>query len=225
MLKLHDKGKEVVNLQTALKRLMIYDGILSGIFNIEVETAVKFLQKENGLKDDGVVGPATWALIRSLNPLKYLVIHCSATREGQNITSTQIKNMHTLPVEKGGRGWSRVGYSDFILLDGTVENLRGYNDDMWVQANEITNGALGFNNVSRHICYAGGVMIDGKTPKDTRTQEQRFALENYVLDMISKYPHIQILGHNQVANKACPSFSVPVWLRSLGISEKNIYNG
>jgi hypothetical protein len=109
-----------------------------------------------------------------------------------------------------------------ILLDGKVENLVPYNDNHYVEPWEITNGVAGINNVSRHVVYVGGCDKDGK-PKDTRTAAQKKALENYVVAFILKHPGILVAGHNQFANKACPSFDVAGWLRSIGVLEKNIY--
>ena len=61
-----------------------------------------------------------------------------------------------------------------IHLDGKVERLVRNNEDMQVDAFEVTNGAKGYNAVARHIVYVGGVAADG-TPKDTRTEAQRNA--------------------------------------------------
>jgi len=158
----------------------------------------------------------------SENKLKYLVIHCTATQEGRELTADDIRKMHTSPPPKG-RGWKQVGYSDMIHLSGIVSNLVPYNDDDVVQPREVTNGALGLNGVARHVVYVGGVEKDGKTPKDTRTSKQLLALRNYVHHVISAHPHIEILGHNEVAAKACPCFSVPVWLKTIGVEDKNIY--
>ena len=110
-----------------------------------------------------------------------------------------------------------------IHLTGEVSNLVPYNNDDIVQPREITNGALGINGVTRHVVYVGGVERDGKTPKDTRTNAQLLALRNYVFHVLSARPNIKILGHNQVAAKACPSFDVPTWLRTIGVNEINIY--
>jgi N-acetylmuramoyl-L-alanine amidase len=157
-----------------------------------------------------------------MNKLKYLIIHCTATQEGRELTAADIVKMHTSP-PPSGRGWSQVGYSDMIHLTGLVTNLVPYNEDGIVQPREVTNGALGLNGVARHVVYVGGVERDGKTPKDTRTEKQLLSLRNYVNHVIAAHPEIQILGHNQVAAKACPSFSVPVWLKAIGVNEKNIY--
>jgi len=94
--------------------------------------------------------------------LKYLVIHCTATPEGRSVTGADIRRWHTSPKSKGGRGWRQVGYTDLIRLDGTVERLVENNEDAYVDGWEITNGARGYNAVSRHIVYAGGVAKDGK---------------------------------------------------------------
>lgn len=156
-----------------------------------------------------------------MKKLSYLIIHCTATQEGKELTAEDIKRMHTSPPPKG-RGWKQVGYSDMIHLTGEVTNLVPYDGDNIVQPREITNGALGLNGVSRHVVYVGGVERDGKTAKDTRTEKQLLALKNYVLQTIANHPDIEILGHNQVENKACPCFNVPVWLKTIGVNEKNI---
>ena len=192
--------------------------------------------------------------------LDYLIIHCSATPEGMEVTKEMLEEWHMGPMDnsdgsvnyKGkkyssreklpdekingkliknikGRGWDRFGYSDFLHLDGSLENLTPFNQDNKVDPWEITWGVAGINSRSRHICYAGGlreeVIDDHYEPADTRTDEQIYSMEVYVRYMILRHPNIKVAGHRQFANKACPCFDVPTWARSIGIPEKNIHNG
>lgn len=152
--------------------------------------------------------------------LKYLVVHCTATPEGRDVTAADIRAWHTAPKPRGN-GWSQVGYTDLFHLNGKVERLVANNEDAFVDPWEVTNGAAGYNSVSRHIVYAGGLSKDGKTPKDTRTAAQAEAMKKYVLDFHRKYPKVKILGHGDLpgANKACPSFNVTNWLREIGIRQ------
>ncbi len=151
--------------------------------------------------------------------LQYLFIHCTATPEGREITAGDIRRWHTAPVANGGRGWKQVGYTDMVHLDGKVERLVDNNENMTVDAWEVTNGAQGYNSTARHIVYVGGVSRDGRTPKDTRTAGQLKALEAYVKDFHSRFPSVVIKGHNEVAAKACPSFDVQTWLKDIGINQ------
>jgi N-acetylmuramoyl-L-alanine amidase len=185
--------------------------------------------------------------------IQYFVIHCSATIEGKEISSDTIRQWHlgpkinqdgtylykgkiyqnvlALPNESiggvnikklAGRGWTQVGYSDMIHLSGIVENLVPYDDDEYKESWEITNGVAGINSVAHHIVYVGGLDKKGK-PKDTRTQAQKDELTQYVYDFLQKHPDIKIAGHNQFDNKACPSFNVPDWCKSINVPEINIY--
>ena len=149
--------------------------------------------------------------------MRYLVIHCTATPEGREVTSADIRKWHTSPVSKGGRGWKQVGYTDMIHLNGLVERLVSNNEDANVDSWEITNGVAGYNGVSRHIVYVGGMDRLNQKAKDTRTAAQLRALEHYVRDFHRRFPEVKIVGHNQLAAKACPSFDVPAWLGSIGI--------
>mgnify|MGYP001010319164 CR=1 FL=1 len=151
--------------------------------------------------------------------MKYLVIHCTATPEGREVSGEEIRRWHTAPVSKGGRGWKQVGYTDLFHLDGSVERLVDNNEDANVDSWEMTNGAAGYNSVSRHVVYVGGCDKAMK-PKDTRTPEQREALKRYVVDFHERFPHIRIVGHHDLnPGKACPSFDVQKWLREIGIRQ------
>lgn len=149
--------------------------------------------------------------------LKYLVIHCTATPEGREVTAADIRRWHTSPLSQGGRGWRQVGYTDIIHLDGKVERLVDNNEDANVDPWEVTNGAKGYNSVSRHIVYSGGMTRDMTKVKDTRTQAQRDAMRDYVIDFHRRFPGVRIVGHNELAAKECPSFNVQKWLRQIGI--------
>lgn len=150
--------------------------------------------------------------------MKYLVIHCTATPEGREVSSADIRRWHTSP-SPIGRGWKQVGYTDMVHLDGRVERLVQNNEDAQVDTWEVTNGASGYNSISRHIVYVGGCDSQMK-PKDTRTTAQMEALKRYVVDFHSRFPQIRIVGHQDLnPGKACPSFNVEAWLREIGIRQ------
>ncbi len=165
-------------------------------------------------------------------PLKYLVIHCTATPEGRDVSGSDIRRMHTAPKSAGGRGWKQVGYTDLIRLDGTVERLVDNNEDAMVDPWEVTNGAAGYNSISRHIAYAGGC-DEAMKAKDTRTPAQKAAMAKYVREFHAKHPNVKIIGHRDLSldrngngviepfefMKACPSFDVAAWLKEIGITQ------
>jgi N-acetylmuramoyl-L-alanine amidase len=154
--------------------------------------------------------------------LKYLVIHCTATPEGREVTVSDIKQWH-MGEPPIGRGWSKVGYSDMIHIDGCLSNLTPFNQDGRVEGWELTYGSRGINAVSRHIVYVGGVSKDRANAEDTRTCAQKDTLEVYVKYMLKRHPDLLISGHNQFSEKSCPSFNVSDWLYSIGVKEKNIF--
>ena len=63
-----DIGEAVKTLQQELKKLMYYNGTISGTFDEATLSAVKAFQASNGLGADGVVGEKTWAALQQLYP-------------------------------------------------------------------------------------------------------------------------------------------------------------
>lgn len=202
LLRKGSNGNEVKSLQGALHLFV------DGVFGKLTEEAVKEFQRTNGLKPDGIVGDKTWeklfpsgesTLKKSRRVINEIIVHCSATREGQNYTVADVKRWHTTPVSKGGRGWSDIGYHYVIHRDGTVHKGRDVN----------VSGAhcTGHNSHSIGVCYIGGCdASDGRTPKDTRTQAQKKSLLELLQELKKLYPKARIRGHRDFANKACPSF-------------------
>lgn len=142
--------------------------------------------------------------------LKYLVIHCTATEDGREVTSDEIRRWHTLP-PPSGRGWKQVGYSDMIHLDGRIENLVKYNDDEFVDPWEITNGVAGMNSVCRHIVYVGG--MKNKKAANTMNVHQVYSLATYIYNFKKLHPDILVVGHRDLdPKKECPSFDVAKFL-------------
>ena len=148
-----------------------------------------------------------------MKKLEYLVIHCTDTPAGREVSADEIRHWHTDPVPKG-RGWKQVGYRGMFHLDGTQEELVANNNDGLVDTWEVTNGAAGFNAVSEHWVYVGG------KGGDTRTPAQKLAMSDAVKAFHRRFPAVKIVGHNYLnPGKACPSFDVQVWLKSIGINQ------
>ena len=144
-----------------------------------------------------------------------LVIHCTASREGVNMTAKDVDRVYK------ERGFSKIGYHYVIRLDGTVEKGRL---DTEIGAHANTKGLSGksYNYHSLGIVYVGGLDKNLK-PKDTRTPEQKEALRKLVFDLMDKYPNIcEVVGHRDTSPdldgdgeiephewiKACPCFDV-----------------
>lgn len=188
------RGDDVKVLQRALH--LIDDGIFGPL----TEEVVKAHQRKYGLVADGVVGPATWATLGISEPLKLktrrtikeIIVHCSATREGQHVTVAQIRQWHRQ------RNFADIGYHYVVYLDGSVHAGRPLDN--------VGAHCTGHNTYSIGVCYVGGVASDGKTAKDTRTSAQKTALLNLLKDLKKEYPKATIHGHREFAAKACPSF-------------------
>lgn len=190
ILKKGSKGDEVKELQRLLHLQE------DGIFGPLTEKAVKDFQKLNNLTVDGIVGDKTWTklkggLIKSTRMINEIIIHCSATKEGQDFTTADIKKWHL------ARGFSDIGYHYVVYRDGSVHTGRDVN----------SSGAhcLGHNLHSIGVCYIGG--LDEKLkPKDTRTQAQKDSLLKLLKQLKQLYPKAAIYPHFKFANKACPCF-------------------
>ena len=137
-----------------------------------------------------------------------IIIHCTATREGQDVHASDVDKWHK------ERGFQMIGYNYLIDLDGTVETGRPM----------TMSGAhtKGWNSRSVGVCYVGGLDKQGN-PKDTRTPAQKKALNDLVYKLLDKYPDVtRIIGHRDTSPdlngdgkitpnewiKACPCFDV-----------------
>lgn len=143
--------------------------------------------------------------------IDYIIIHCSATRAGQDFHAADIDKWHK------DRGWNCIGYHYVIDLDGNVELGR----------NVCNIGAhtYGYNRHSIGICYVGGLDENG-IPADTRTEAQRKSLYKLVRELHSSFPSAQIVGHRDLSPdingdgiiekwewlKECPCFDVKTQL-------------
>lgn len=136
-----------------------------------------------------------------------IFLHCSATWSSQDIGLKEIKQWHTLPAPQG-RGWDHVGYHYIIRRNGMVEKgcpieQKGYH-------------CSGHNLHSIGICMVGG----GPNGEDKMfTEAQYDALARLIKSLRKQFPMTNIYGHNEFANKACPVFSVPAFLRRYNISK------
>lgn len=143
-----------------------------------------------------------------------IIIHCSATKEGQDFTAADIERWHR------ARGINGIGYHYVIRLDGKIEKGR--------DLNLVGAHCRGWNARSIGICYIGGLDANG-TPADTRTGAQKRVLYQLVKELLRVYPSIDcVMGHRDASPdlngngviepwefvKACPCFDVKEWLRT-----------
>lgn len=137
-------------------------------------------------------------LKKSKRRIDEIIVHCTATPEGRDLTVEQIRKQHK------AQGWSDIGYHILVTLDGQAHLGR----DMDISGAH----AEGHNSHSIGVCYVGGVenrpgvAYKDLKAKDTRTEAQKATLMALLMDLRKLYPKARIIGHRDVSRKACPSF-------------------
>lgn len=136
----------------------------------------------------------------------FIAVHCSATSEKQDIGAKDIDRWHR------AKGWRCIGYHYVIRRNGTVEEGR----DEKVIGAHVEN----WNHCSIGICMVGGVSADDvNKAQNNFTKEQFASLKQLLVDLKTRYPKAKIQGHRDFpdVHKACPSFEVKDWLKSVGL--------
>lgn len=139
----------------------------------------------NSLKD-----LENWILNQTITrKIDTIWLHCTGTVNTATVTG--ITNYW-----KNHLKWKNPGYHILFSLNGfsTLQDLQF-----------PTNGVRGHNSTGIHISYIGG-LEKGKA-KDTRNNYQQQLMHANVQILKRKYPHLNVRGHNEVANKACPVFN------------------
>lgn len=129
----------------------------------------------------------------SAESVRFIVIHCSASRADRDYTVEQLLRDHK------ARGFRTVGYHFYIRRSGVVTQHR--------RLLEVGAHARGYNRCSIGICYEGGLDRSGN-PADTRTPEQKAQLAELLLKLHRLFPHALVVGHCDLpgVRKACPCF-------------------
>ncbi len=128
-----------------------------------------------------------------MREIKRVILHCTATKEGAEVDVDTIRQWHK------ARNFSDIGYHYVILLNGEIALGR----------NLFTQGShtRGENEDSIGVAYVGGLDEKGK-PKDTMSLYQDIAFMRLFESLSVTFGKLDLHGHNEFSNKACPSFDV-----------------
>ena len=126
--------------------------------------------------------------------ISMLVVHCSDTENGQNLSTVDIHKMHL------EFGWDGIGYHKIITRSGRIENGR---PEYWVGAH-----VKGKNEISLGVCLIG---------RDRFTKRQFVSLERILKKWKTRYPSAKIVGHRDTGDtqKTCPNFDVISWSQNI----------
>ena len=135
----------------------------------------------------------------SADSIKFLVLHCSATRRNQDYSVEQLRRDHK------ARGFYDIGYHFYIRKDGKMTQHR--------KLLEVGAHCRPYNRCSIGICYEGGLDEHGK-PCNTMTVEQETRLVDLFRNLKILFPKAQIVGHRDLPGttpKECPGFDAGSW--------------
>ena len=97
-------------------------------------------------------------MMMSADSVRFLVLHCSATRRNQDYSVEQLRRDHK------SRGFYDIGYHFYIRKDGAMTQHRFLL--------EVGAHARPYNRCSIGICYEGGLDEHGK-PCDSCSRKRR----------------------------------------------------
>lgn len=130
-----------------------------------------------------------------MREFKRIILHCTATPPNMYVDVETIRKWHTSPPNN----WSDIGYHYVIYRDGSIHTGR--------PVTRIGAHTKKHNEDSVGIAYVGGVNLN-RDPEDNMTMMQEISFLLLVRSLRTTFGHMTIHGHNEFANKACPSFEV-----------------
>ena len=133
----------------------------------------------------------------SADSVRFLVLHCSASRCNEDYSVEQLRRDHK------ARGFYDIGYH--IRKDGTMTQHR--------MLLEVGAHARPYNRCSIGICYEGGLDEQGK-PCNTMTTEQETRLIDLFRNLKILFPKAKIVGHRDLPGttpKECPCLDAGSW--------------
>lgn len=142
----------------------------------------------------------------SANDIKYLVLHCSASRCNQDYSVELLRRDHK------ARGFYDIGYHFYIRKDGKKTQHR--------MLLEVGAHCIPYNRCSIGICYEGGLDEDGK-PANTLTKEQEERITDLLINLHKLFQKAKIVGHRDLPGaspKECPCFDAHAifgWIEDL----------
>lgn len=134
-------------------------------------------------------------MMDSPQSVRFLVIHCSATKCNRNYTEKQLLRDHK------ARGFRTVGYHFYCRKDGCLTQFR--------KLLEVGAHARPYNRCSIGICYEGGLDEEGR-PANTLTHAQHRVIRHLLLQLKILFPQAEIVGHRDLPGatpKECPCFN------------------
>lgn len=145
-------------------------------------------------------------LMMDADSVKYIVLHCSATRCNQAYSVEQLRRDHKK------RGFYDIGYHFYVRQDGTMTQHRFLL--------EVGAHARPYNRCSIGICYEGGLDATGKSC-NTLTSEQKARINDVLIRLHKLFPKARIVGHRDLPGttpKDCPcldAHAVFGWIEKL----------
>ncbi len=140
-----------------------------------------------------------------MRELNEIIVHCSATRPEWMVGRPVNEAVEEIRRWHREKGWRDIGYHFVIDRAGNVGIGRALG--------EIGAHVKGHNTGTIGICLLGGhgaAATDRFSDHFTSAQDK--ALRDLIGILNAEHPTIQkISGHNEYANKGCPSFQVAGW--------------
>ncbi|WP_052699654.1 peptidoglycan recognition protein family protein [Martelella endophytica] len=145
-----------------------------------------------------------------------LVVHVTATNPSSRLSVSSLRAMHKR------RGFSDIGYNEWIDRDGVLQPGRG--------VDAIGAHVQGYNSIAYGISLEGGLNEFDATPAMMVTLEQRLHA------MAKRYPGAKVCGHRDLSPdldgdgiiepsehiKLCPQFNAIPWAQSHGLPPADI---
>lgn len=143
-----------------------------------------------------------------MRTIKRIFVHCTASSVNASVQA--------ILAEFTRKGWRYPGYH--WLIDKEGEKTQILHEDY------VSNGVKGYNSNSINIAWIGGIDKQHPNGIDNRTEAQKKALRELLIELHKRYPNARIMGHRDISPdkngngkvdpweriKACPCFDAMI---------------